>query len=142
MSKVYLDTSVLVPALTDQLANHEVALSCLQNHLSGKPAISSHGLAESFATLTALPLPHRITPGDAAVLLGPEFQSHFHILTLDVTDYSRAIDRTCRNGLRSGQVYDALHVEAAIRGGCSRILSYNLDHFRKLCPPEIEVSTP
>lgn len=145
MSAVYFDTSVLVPALTDQLANHGVTLASLHKQLrrkKTKPVISCHGLAECFATLTALPLPQRISPGDAALLLGSEFQDHFQMIPLDRNDYARAMSRTCHQGLRSGQIYDALHVEAALKGGCGRILTYNLDHFRKLCPAGIEVSTP
>jgi predicted nucleic acid-binding protein len=45
-------------------------------------------------------------------------------------------------GLRSGAIYDALHVRCAERAGCDRILTYNTAHFARFTPPGIEVATP
>jgi len=68
--KIYFDTSALVTALVDQLPNHENALSCLASACRDHEAVTStHALAEIYATLTALPLPRRIQPGEARAMI-------------------------------------------------------------------------
>ena len=55
--KVCFDTSMLVAALLRQHPHHAVAFRCLQSVKEGKVqgCLTTHGLAELFATLTALP---------------------------------------------------------------------------------------
>ena len=69
--RVLFDTSVLVPAVVDQFANHEAALEGLLRYTAGRHAgyCSTHALAECYATLTALPLPRRVLPAEARQLV-------------------------------------------------------------------------
>ncbi len=142
--KVLFDTSVLVPAVADQLPNHETALACFVKGTSrGRQAVgSTHLLAETYATLTALPLPKRITAPEARRLVEVNFLSKMELVVLEVDDYRRALEMTSEQGLVSGQIYDALHVVAALKNKCSRIYTYNLRHFRRLAPHGIEITAP
>jgi predicted nucleic acid-binding protein len=142
--KVLFDTSVLVAAVVDQLPNHVVAHDCFRRYSSGDHTgyCSTHALAECYATLTALPLPRRVSAADACALVERNFFSKLQTISLDDLDYQEAIRLTARQGLLSGQIYDALHVAAARKAGCTRIYTYNLKHFRLLCPGEIELSSP
>ena len=141
---VLFDTSVLVAAVVDQLANHAAAHDCFRRYSSGRHRgwCSAHALAECYATLTALPLPRRVTAAEARRLIEMNFAKRLRVIGLDEGDYLEAIRLTSERGLLSGQIYDALHVAAARKGGCARIYSYNLGHFRRLCPDEIELSAP
>lgn len=141
---VFFDTSVLVAAVVDQLPNHLVALDCYRRYSSGDHAgyCSTHALAECYATLTALPLPRRVSAAEACTLVERNLLSRLRVIALEDQDYLEALRLTSAQGLLSGQIYDALHIAAARKAGCTRIYTYNLRHFQPLCPKEIEVSSP
>ena len=69
--RTLFDTSVLVPALVDQLGNHRAAFQALHRCTDGddRGYCSTHALAECYATLTALPLPRRVLPEEARALV-------------------------------------------------------------------------
>lgn len=142
--KCLFDTSALVPAVADQLANHEAAFSCFRRATTegGQAFGSCHALAEAYATLTALPLPRRISALEADRLVRSNFAERLELVSLSADDYRQALDITAGRGMVSGQIYDALHVVAALKAGCSRIYTYNIRHFRKLAPPDIDVTAP
>jgi predicted nucleic acid-binding protein len=64
------------------------------------------------------------------------------VVPLTQTDYVEALRLVSHTGLTGGIVYDALHTAAAQKAGCSRIYTYNVEHFRHVCPPEITVASP
>ena len=73
--KVYFDTSVLIAAWVEQLPPHEEALACLASACRGQEAVTStHTLAETYATLTALPLPRRIQPAEGRLIVTESVQ--------------------------------------------------------------------
>ena len=142
--KVCFDSSVLVVAVVDQLANHESACACFVQYSQGKHrgCCSTHALAECYATLTALPLPRKIQPAEARILIEENFIKRLEILKLTQADYTTALARSSQLGLVSGVVYDALHLVAAERARCQRIYTYNLTHFHRLQPVGITVTAP
>ena len=142
--KVCFDTSVLVAAVVDQLANHESACACFVQYSEGKHhgCCSTHALAECYATLTALPLPRKIQAAEARILIEENFIKRLEILELTQADYATALTRSSELGLVSGVVYDALHLVAAERASCQRIYTYNLVHFNRLQPHRIIVTAP
>ena len=141
---VFFDTSVLVAAVVDQLPNHLVALDCYRQYSSGDHVgyCSTHALAECYATLTALPLPRRVSAAEACTLVEHNLLSRLRVISLADNDYLDALRITAAQGLLSGQIYDALHVAAARKARCGRIYTYNLRHFQALCPKDIDVSSP
>ena len=141
--KVYFDTSVLVTALVDQLPNHDAVLACLASACRDHEVFTStHALAETFATLTALPLPRRIQPGEARAMISEGLKKHLRILPLSARLYETAIDRVAARGLSSGSIYDALHLVCAENSACRRIFTYNLGHFHRLGPENLSVLAP
>ncbi len=140
--KIYFDTSALVTSLVDQLPNHEAALACLAGTCRDHEAVAStHALAETYATLTALPLARRIQPGEARAMV-TSLRRKLGVLSLGARLYERAIDRVASLGLSSGSVYDALHLESAEGAGCRRLHTYNLGHFQRLGPEGLAVLAP
>jgi len=142
--KVLFDTSVLVPALVDQLSTHPASFDTFITYTSNdhQGVISAHCLAECFSVLTALPLPRRITAPEAHRLIEESILGRLEVIPLEVDDYREAITMVAARGLSSGIIYDALHVRAAIKASCERIYTKNLDHFRPLCPRHIVLSAP
>ncbi len=140
--RVYFDTSALVTALVAQLPNHEAALACLTGACRDHEAlVSTHALAETYATLTALPLARRIQPSEARAIVA-DLRRKLGVLSLGARVYERAIDRVASLGLSSGSVYDALHLQCAEGAGCRRLHTYNLGHFQRLGPEGLTVLAP
>lgn len=140
---VFFDSSVLVPVVTDQLPNHPSALAAFVSHAREKKAASTsaHALAECYATLTALPLPRRISGPEALRLIEANFLERLTLVNLTSGETLKAIRLAAGLGKLSGQIYDALHVIAARKAKCTRIYTYNLKHFQSLAP-DLEVTTP
>jgi predicted nucleic acid-binding protein len=97
--------------------------------------VTSHGLAEAWATLSALPIEPRLAPATVLRLV-ERFQQHVAVLELTWDDYRRAIERCADRGLRSGAVYDALHLVAAERWDADVMLTFNVRHFERLSASE------
>ena len=142
--RVFFDASVLVPAVADQLANHEAALDAFLNHTAPphRAFCSTHALAECYATLTAVPLPRRIQPNEARLLIEESILGRLTAVALTADDYSAALRRVADAGLASGAVYDALHVCCAERMSADCILTYNLGNFERCRPRGIVVTAP
>ncbi len=142
--KICFDTSVLVAAVVDQLPQHEKALECFSAGFDEgvEACCSAHALAECYATLTALPLPRRIQPLEAAELIKANFFGRLKILSIPKSTYMDSIARVSRLVLRSGVIYDALHLLCAEASGCATLYTYNLKDFRRLEPRDIKVVSP
>ena len=124
--RTLFDTSVLVPAVVDQLANHEAAFEALRRHGSGvdRGFCAAHALAECFATLTALPLPARILPEQARLLVEESVAGSLEVVPLTAEDYLQVLGDVARLGLASGAIYDALHARCAQKMMVDQILTY------------------
>lgn len=144
MSRAFFDTSALVPVVTEQLPNHTAAHARFVWELKGdaRPCCSTHTLAECYATLTALPLPRRISGAEAARLIEANFSHRLEIVDLSQEDYATAIRLCADLGRMSGQIYDALHLSAALKSGCQCLYTYNLKDFAELALGRIRVAAP
>jgi len=118
----FLDTNVLVYAYdANDVAKRSVAQDLLRRALNGEIVISTQVLAEFAATLL-----HKLSPPApatdlAAILdaLGP-----LKVIVPDSDTVRRAVQAHDQYGVH---FYDGMIVAAAERGGCSRILSEDLN---------------
>ena len=142
--RVLFDTSVLVPAFVDQLSNHTAAFATFASYTSAEHEsfCSTHALAEIYSVLTALPLPKRISSVEAHLIIEENILKRISVVELNTQDYAKALKAVSHKGLTSGIIYDALHLEAAKKTGCSRIYSYNIGHFQALSPEDLLISSP
>lgn len=142
--KACFDTSTLVAALLQQHPHHSIAFPLLRAVHDGKVHghMTTHGLAELYATLTALPLKPRLLPADVQRLIRQSILKHFTLIPLGLREYEDAMDLTVANNLASGAVYDALHLTGACTAGCAKLHTLNLRHFRSLAPGDPLVSPP
>lgn len=141
---VCFDTSVLVAALLKQHPHHAVAFPYLKAAHEGaiKAHLTTHALAELFATLTALPLKPRLSPTDVQRLFDSSVLSHFTIIPLNAKAYKEAIALTATQHLVSGAIYDALHIIGARSAQCQQLLTLNLKHFKALAPGDAMIMAP
>lgn len=142
--KVYFDTSVLVAAVVDQLEQHEKAFELFAEYCSGRVDgyISTQTVAECYDTLVSLPLKRRIQPLEAQKLIEENFEKNLKVLNLTPTNYSQAIERASNQGLKSGTIYNALHVIAAEKEGCERLYTFAPKDFVLLKQQGMDIVTP
>jgi len=134
--KVFFDTSVLVAVVVDQLPQHERALEVFANFCESdnEGICSTHCLAECYSTLTALPLARRIQPHEAWQIIEENFTKKLTVLDLKRSLYLKTLRRVSQLGLRSGVIYDALHLACAEQAKCDQLYTFNLRDFKKLNP--------
>jgi predicted nucleic acid-binding protein len=139
-----VDTSCLVAALLQQHPKHADAFRLLKDIRSGarEGFLATHGLAELFATLTALPLTPRLSPAQVESLLERSVHPHFTLVELTAAHYREALRMTVLQNLPSGAIYDALHVIGARSAHCSQLYTLNLRHFRLLAPGDPLICSP
>ena len=134
---VCLDTSVLVPALASALPRHGRAARHLEKAARGEISlvVSAHALAECFASLTALPVSPQVTPGQARRLIQENLvECTQEVIPLQASDYRSALARMADLGLRSGAIYDLLHVISAERAEADELRTFNGRDFRRMPP--------
>jgi predicted nucleic acid-binding protein len=142
--KICFDTSILVAALLQQHPHHAIAFPRLQAVKDGavQGYLTTHGLAELFATLTALPLKPRLLPADVQRIIGQSILGYFVLIPLGADHYRDAIQLTVSRNLASGAIYDALHLVGALSAGCTTLYTLNLRHFRALAPGDSMIASP
>jgi predicted nucleic acid-binding protein len=134
--KALLDTSVLVAALVEPHPEHQRALPWLTKvkSKSTEPVISSHTIAELYAVLSTLPVSPRISPGLAWRLIHESIEPHVSIVSLTSSEYIATVKHMSDMGLSGGAVYDALIAKAAQKSGADRIVTFNVNDFKRVWP--------
>lgn len=89
---------------------------------------TTHALAETWATITAVPIEPRIAPAAAARLV-ERLARHVKPVAMRWEDYRSALTRCGELGLRSAAIYDTLHLVTASRRGAEVFLTFNTRHF-------------
>ena len=134
--KVLLDTSVLVAALVEPHPEHLRALPWLtkSKSKSNDLVIAAHTVAEVYAVLSTLPVSPRISPGLAWRLIHESIEPNVSIVSLTSSEYIATVKRLSDLGLSGGVVYDALIVKAAQKSGADRIVTFNMNDFKRIWP--------
>jgi predicted nucleic acid-binding protein len=130
---VGFDTSVLVAGSLARHVHAERARVWLRAAREGRleALATTHAFAETWATLTAIPGEPPIDPALATRVL-ERLAQHVKPFALRWEDYRAAFERCGDGRLRSGVVYDALHLVGAARRGADVFLTFNTRHFSAL----------
>lgn len=113
MTALALDTSVSIPLLVQRHREH----AAIVRWWDGRDvALSGPAVAETYSVLTRLPGDLRISPGDAARLLGDWFGAP---LLLGADTAARLPEVLSGLGVAGAAVYDALVGLAAVEHGAS-----------------------
>lgn len=102
------DTSVAVAALDP---THEAHLACRGALIRYRPALAGHATFETYSVLTRLPLPLRLTAGQAASVLAQAFPGD---CWLEVSATHGLCEHLAGLEVVGGSVYDALVGQAAV----------------------------
>ncbi|MBM3460629.1 MAG: type II toxin-antitoxin system VapC family toxin [Armatimonadetes bacterium] len=133
--RLAFDTSVLIASLVEDHAEHAVCFPWYRTVVDGGDEgwISTHALAEFYATMSVLPLRRKLTPADTLLLVNESVLNRFSVMDLDVNDYHRALALVVRRGLRSGGIFDALTETAARKADARQLITLNTRDFARLC---------
>lgn len=101
------DTSVAVAAIDP---THEAHPACRRALVDLRPALAGHAMFETYSVLTRLPLPLRLSAGQASSVLAAAFGEG---CWLDAAGTSELRDRLAGLDIVGGSVYDALVGQAA-----------------------------
>ena len=129
--KFFLDTSVLVAAVSVQHVHHGPSLAVYLSANKAQAGCAAHSLAEVYATLTRLPGKQQMTCEQTLLFLD-EIRDRLETVVLDSEEYGSAIEDVAAEGIVGGMVYDALVARCAIKARAETIFTWNIDHFRRL----------
>ncbi|MBT5705924.1 MAG: hypothetical protein HOI66_06325 [Verrucomicrobia bacterium] len=104
--------------------------------------MTTHGVAELFATLTALPLKPKLTPNQVHEMIQCTVIKKFQIIPLGAKEYEEALNLVVLGNHSSGAIYDALHIVGARSTGCDKLYTLNLRHFQALAPGDPLIASP
>jgi predicted nucleic acid-binding protein len=99
--------------------------------------ISTHSIAEVYASLTRLPVQPRIHPMEAARIITDNLLPHFECVPLNNADYLEALNTVKDGGWSGAKIYDALLLCSAAKCAAHRIYTFNLADFRILAPASL-----
>jgi predicted nucleic acid-binding protein len=137
--RLFLDTSVLVPALLEEHEFHHRAFGVLDRVQSGKDkgVMAAHSLAECYAVLTRLPGLFRHTPEQALLSIEENFLKVFEVAAMSAADYALTLRNAAASRIEGGTIYDALLLSCAARAKADRIFTFNLKHFQAVAPASL-----
>lgn len=132
--RTYFDTNVIVAALVRGHPHHEMARPVFDRALMGglTGVTSNHALAEVYSVLTKTPFVPRINPTLAWELLSATVIARFETTELSASEYKQLIEAASRRSWPGGLVFDFLHLAAARKAKCARLLTFNLRQFRMI----------
>ena len=139
------DTNCLVALLLPQHEHHDWAFQEIERRLDASEtmAIAAHTLVETYAVLTRLPAPHRLSAADCRALIEANFSEDAAMLTtLSAQDYRRLIHDAPERGIAGGRVYDAVIAACARMAHASTLLTFNTRHFETLGGDGLTVAAP
>ena len=105
------DTSVAIAALDP---THEAHLACRRVLIDLRPALAGHAAFETYAVLTRLPVPLRLSADQAVSVLAAAFPAECWLNAAGMRDLR---ERLATLDIVGGSVYDALVGQASVANG-------------------------
>jgi predicted nucleic acid-binding protein len=137
------DTSCLVALLCSWHEHHAATLREMnQRARSGdRVVLAGHSLVETFAVLTRLPYPFRLSEQDALRLLQENF-AKTPVVTLTSAQYWRVLKECSEKKISGGQSYDAVIASCARKAKATVLLTWNRDHFARFQDKNLRIEAP
>jgi predicted nucleic acid-binding protein len=108
---------------------------CERSQTALEGMANAHALAEVWSVLTKLPLSPPVD-GRTVQAATLRIREKFRVEAMTPDVYNEAILRCTSRGLRSGAIYDALHLVSAERAAARAVLTFNESDFIRLALPD------
>ncbi|HTP29942.1 MAG TPA: PIN domain-containing protein [Anaeromyxobacteraceae bacterium] len=140
---VALDTSVIVASLLTWHEHHAPSLRALEAAMDGgQLAVPVPALVESYAVITRLPAPHRLSARDAHALLESNFAASTRADGLTGPECWAMLASLAAQSIAGGRAYDAQILAAAVKSRAKALLTLNVKDFAALARDDIEIRSP
>ncbi len=139
------DTNCLVALLSPRHEHHDRVFQEIERRLDAGEtmAVAVHTLVETYAVLTRLPAPHRLSAADCRTLIEANFSDDTAaIVALPATEYCRLIHDAPERGIAGGRVYDAVIAACARTAQAATLLTLNERHFTALGDADLAIAVP
>lgn len=138
--KVFFDTSVLVASCVRAHPHHARAISVVREAARGGDHghVAGHGLSETYAVLTTLPVTPRIGPEAAHRMIADNILECFTVVALTSREHGHLIGSLSESGIVGGATYDAVHAACARKADVDRLYTFNVSHFRRVAPDLVD----
>lgn len=139
---VALDTSCIVALVCPWHEHHERTHAAASRLVKGgaKVGVVAHTLVETYAVLTRLPAPHRLSVQAAEDVLRRNFENA-DVVSLSGRDYWALVKDAKGAGIGGGRVYDMLIAKSAARLFACTLLTLNPKHFAGFDVPGFTIAS-
>ncbi len=144
MSGSLPDTSCMVAAVCGWHEHHGPAEEEIQHRLLRNETmlVAAPALVETYAVLTRLPPPHRVSSVDALTLLEANFMREARIIALDARAYRALLRRAPQDSIAGGRTYDAVIAACALKVKGTTLLTFNPSHFMSFSSRGVAIVVP
>jgi predicted nucleic acid-binding protein len=133
----------MIAAVCSWHEHHSPALAEIERRLDRRERmfVAAPALVETYAVLTRLPPPHRLSSESAIVLLEGSFMRGAKVVTLDGKSYCSLLRSAPADGIAGGRTYDAVIAACAARAKVKVLLTFNEAHFLEFSD-RVEIVVP
>jgi len=144
MPTFLLDSSVMVAAVCSWHKHHVAAIEEIERRLGRRETmmVAAPTLVETYAVLTRLPSPHRLSSQDAKNLIEGNFINEYACIALDKNDYRRLVLEAPGNDVSGGRTYDWVIALCAQKAKSSALLTFNVRDFTSFSLQGVEIFLP
>lgn len=144
MTRFVPDTSVMVAAVCSWHEHHELATTELERRFSRKEGliVAAPALIETYAVLTRLPPPHRLSAMDARALLDANFLTGHKLVALDEADYRFLVSNASAQGVTGGRTYDWVIAACAMKAKAAALVTFNARDFESFSLADLAIRVP
>ena len=138
------DTSVMVATVCTWHEHHERAITEMERRLTERESlvIATPALIETYAVLTRLPPPHRLSPRDALALIETNFLTEGTLEGLDNKAFRPLLREAADHDIAGGRTYDWVIAACARTARVKTLLTFNTRDFLSFRLDGIEVRIP
>ncbi len=128
------DTSCMIAAVCSWHNHHEAAANEIDTRIAGRATmmVATPALIESYAVLTSLPVPHRLSPQTVLTLLESNFLKLGTVIALNAKSYQALLLAAAKNSVAGGRASDAVIGACAELAQVSTVLTCNVTDFAAL----------
>jgi len=145
MARFMPDTNCIVALLVAWHEHHERVVAEIEHRLDAGETLvlAAHTLVETYAALTRLPAPHRLSPADCRSLIEANVSPETgEMVALTADGYRRLVHDAPDRGLSGGRMYDAVIAATARAGRVDTLLTFNERHFAVFASEDLAIVTP
>ncbi len=134
----------MVAAVCAWHEHHVSAIGEIERRLSRRETmmVAAPTLVETYAVLTRLPSPHRLSSQDAKNLIEANFLNEYECIALDQKDYQRLVLEAPGQDVSGGRTYDWVIAFCAQKAKSSALLTFNVRDFTSFSLQGVEIFLP